>query len=155
MPLQPESLKLCNIIGRINPENPHRVLILSHWDTRPICDMEDDPAKRRIPNDGANDGASGNAVMLELARVFSENRPSVGIDLFFTDGEDYGPSLDMMFLGAKHFAKRLTDSQLKSYNYCVLLDMVGDTNQDFHPEYNSERSAPLIYAAAMEINPQV
>ncbi len=152
VPLSPDPLELCNIIGRIDPQNPHRVLILSHWDTRPICDMEDDPALRRIPNDGANDGASGNAVMLELARVYSENRPAVGIDLLFTDGEDYGPGIDMMFLGAKHFAKRLTDSQVKSYNYCVLLDMVGDTNQDFHPEYNSERCAPLIYSGAMEIN---
>ncbi|MCC7478640.1 M28 family peptidase [bacterium] len=152
VPHAPDPLELCNIIGRINPENPHRVLILSHWDTRPICDMEEDPALRRIPNDGANDGASGNAVMLELARVYSENPPAVGVDLLFTDGEDYGPGIDMMFLGAKHFAKRLTDSQVKSYNYCVLLDMVGDTNQDFHPEYNSERCAPLIYSAAMEIN---
>jgi Zn-dependent M28 family amino/carboxypeptidase len=114
--------------------------------------MEDDPALRRRPNDGANDGASGNAVMLELARVFSAKRPEIGIDLLFTDGEDYGPGINMMFLGAKHFADQLSDTQLNSYNYGILLDMVGDRNQDFHPEYNSEGAAPKLYGVAMGIN---
>jgi hypothetical protein len=152
VPLKPEPLKMTNVIGRFNLEQPRRILILSHWDTRPICDMEDDPRLRRIPNDGANDGASGNAVMLELARVFSEKRPDIGVDLLFTDGEDYGPGIDMMFLGAKFFAKRLSDTQVASYNYAILLDMVGDRNQDFHPEYNSEGSAPKLYGVAMKLN---
>lgn len=152
VPQQPKKLEMVNIIGRIGLDKQRRILIISHWDTRPWADQEADLGLHKKPIPGANDGASGNAIMLELARVFGEKHPDVGVDLLFTDGEDYGPGLEMMFLGAEYFAKGLSDSQVKSYNYAVLLDMVGDASLDIHPETRSEAVAPLIYSAAMEIN---
>jgi Zn-dependent M28 family amino/carboxypeptidase len=141
-----------NIIGRINPEAPRRILLCAHWDTRPTADMNPIGFKNN-PIPGANDGASGVAVLLELARVFDErNPPKVGVDIVLFDGEDYGPGLDMMFLGSKHYARELHTSELARYNYGILLDMVGDKDLDIHPENHSESSAGLIYAVALELN---
>jgi Zn-dependent M28 family amino/carboxypeptidase len=77
------------------------------------------------------------------------------VDIVLFDGEDYGPGLDMMFLGAKHFAKQLSAAQLRSYNYGILLDMVGDRNLDIHPEDHSESNSPLIYQVAQRVNEEL
>jgi Zn-dependent M28 family amino/carboxypeptidase len=151
VPANGEKLQMCNIIGRLDLEKSRRILLLAHWDTRPTADMNP-PGKRKQPIEGANDGASATAILLELARVFSEKRPEVGIDFLFTDGEDYGPSLDMMFLGAEHFAGKLSHGQVKAINYAILLDMVGDRSLDIHPETHSEGSAPELFVAMREIN---
>ena len=144
-----------NIIGRINPEAPRRIMLCAHWDTRPTADKNPAGQQNR-PIPGANDGASGVAILLELARNFDEHRPpSTGIDIVLFDGEDYGPGLDMMFLGAKHFAANISRTELERYNYGILLDMVGDKNLDIHPESNSEGVASKIYAAAYELDEQL
>jgi Zn-dependent M28 family amino/carboxypeptidase len=146
--------KLCNVIGRIKPKAPRRVLLMAHWDTRPSADMNP-PGTRNQPIEGANDGASGVAILLELARVSHEHPPDCGVDIVLVDGEDYGPSMTMMFLGAKEFAARLTQAQVDAYSYGVLLDMVGDASLDLHPEKHSESKASRVYAAAFEISQQL
>ena len=149
--LGPGEITMWNIIGRINPEAERRILLLAHWDTRPTAD-KNPTGKRNQPIMGANDGASGVAVLLELARVFSEHPPSVGVDILLTDGEDYGPGIGQMFLGAEYYAKYMSLSEVNSYNYAILLDMIGDMHLDIHPERNSEACAPQIYAAALAIS---
>jgi glutaminyl-peptide cyclotransferase len=144
-------LKMVNLIGRFDVQNPRRIILAAHWDTRPTADLNP-PGLRDKPIDGANDGASGVAVLLELARLFKEQKPPVGIDIVLFDGEDYGPGLDMMFLGAKHFAKRLSTAQVRSYNYGILLDMVGDRNLDIHAEEHSHVVAPLVFDTAYEVS---
>lgn len=146
-----KSIEMANIIGRFGLEKPRRIMLAAHWDTRPTADMNP-PGLRNQPIEGANDGASGVAILLELARVFKSAPPPVGVDLVFFDGEDYGPGLDMMFLGAKHMAKGIAQSQINSYNYAILLDMVGDAALDIHPETNSEAVASQVYARAIEVS---
>jgi hypothetical protein len=84
-------LELTNVMASFRPESEHRILVLAHWDTRPTSDQAPDPADRDTPVPGANDGASGTAVLLELARMMATQPPGTGVDLLFVDGEDYGP----------------------------------------------------------------
>jgi hypothetical protein len=144
-------LKMCNILGHINPQAKRRILLVAHWDTRPTADMNPQ-GKRNQPIPGANDGASGVAVLLELARVFKAHPPKIGVDILLTDGEDYGPQTTMMFLGAKYFADNLKPEQISSYNYGILLDMIGDRDLDIHPEAHSQESADRIYQSAAELS---
>jgi len=87
-------LELTNVIGRFGPAPgsrrapERRIALLAHWDTRPWCDQDPDPAHRADPLPGANDGASGVAVLLEVAEVMHRRPPRVGVDLVFLDGED-------------------------------------------------------------------
>ena len=83
-------LKINNIIGAFHPEKENRVLLLSHWDSRPWADHDSLPANRRKPVIAANDGASGVGVLLEIARNISKKNPSVGVDILLVDAEDYG-----------------------------------------------------------------
>ena len=94
-----------NIFARVNPNAEKRILLLAHWDCRPWADHDRDPAKRKNPVDGANDGASGTAVILELARVFSQESNEAGIDILFCDAEDWGEESndDSWALGARYF----------------------------------------------------
>lgn len=134
-----ETRELTNIIARFKPDTAERVLLLTHWDTRSVADEEEDRSRRRRPIPGANDGASGTAVLLELADVLSRHPPPSGVDLLFIDGEDFGP--DDMFLGAEHFADNLPPEQERP-RYGILLDMVGDADPWFPQEENSRRYAP-------------
>ena len=91
-----------NIIGVQNWDKATiRVALLAHWDTRPTADQETDPDKRAMPIPGADDGASGVAVLLELARAMKVSPAKVGVMYVLLDGEDLGPGLDEMFLGAR------------------------------------------------------
>ena len=139
-----EMLKLTNVFASFNAAASDRILFLAHWDTRPRADQEKDPAKQRQPVLGANDGASGVAVLLEMARLLKAAPPSVGIDILLVDGEDYGKEhdLDSYFLGARYFMK--TKSQNYSPRFAVLLDMVGDRDLQFPMEQNSMNYAPQI-----------
>jgi glutaminyl-peptide cyclotransferase len=137
-----EILRLTNLFARFRPELEDRILLVAHWDTRPRADQSPDPAARARPIAGANDGASGVAVLLELANLFAQKPPPVGVDLLLVDGEDYGPTGDDMYLGAKHFAR----NQPPGYRplYGVLLDMVGDQDPRFPVEGNSQQMAPEV-----------
>lgn len=139
-----ETLKLTNVIASFNPQATWRVLILTHYDSRPWADQDPNSANKDKPVPAANDAGSGTAVMLELARQFKANPPPIGVDLLFDDGEDYGKydidQLTRYFLGVKYFAKM----KGADYNprFAILLDMVGDKNAIFAPEANSVKSAP-------------
>lgn len=139
-----------NILGCINPYARERVLLLAHYDTRPTADNDPDPALRSTPIDGANDGASGVAVLLELGRLLGKATPdSIGIDLLFTDVEDSGTSggedSDATWcLGTREWVKQMPYSAHNKPRYGVLLDMVGGRGARFHREYFSDRSAPAV-----------
>ena len=84
-------LKARNIIGSYKPETKKRILLLSHWDSRPWADADPDEKNRHTPILGANDGASGVGVLLEIARQLHKQQPELGIDIVLVDAEDYGP----------------------------------------------------------------
>lgn len=137
-----DTLQLVNVMARFAPENTRRIVLLAHWDTRPTSDAEPDPADRALPIPGANDGASGTAVLLVLADLFGAQAPPVGVDLLFVDGEDYGPGVDDMFLGARHYASSLPAVGRPVYG--LLLDMVGDADPSFPVEGISARAANVV-----------
>ncbi|HUE77214.1 MAG TPA: M28 family peptidase [Longimicrobiales bacterium] len=135
-----ERLEMTNVFARFQPERPDRVLLLAHWDTRPTADSEPTPERRAMPIPGANDGASGTAVLLELANVLSSHSPPIGVDLLFVDGEDYAP--DHMYLGATHFARTRPPAYEPFYG--ILVDMVADRTPLFPQEGYSRRYAPEV-----------
>ena len=139
-----------NIIASFNPEKKSRVLLCAHWDTRPFADHDPDPANFNNPIPGANDGASGVAVLLEIARQMKINPPDIGIDIILFDLEDYGEPESMQSSNHNHWA---LGSQYWSRNphvinyrakYGILLDMVGDKNAVFPKEGYS-----VYYAASI------
>ena len=87
-----DKLPINNILGQFNKDAVTRVLLLAHWDTRPWADAEADESKHSTPILGANDGGSGVGVLLEIARCLSIEKPTIGVDILFVDGEDYGNS---------------------------------------------------------------
>ncbi|MDO9186209.1 MAG: M28 family peptidase [Bacteroidia bacterium] len=127
---------LKNIIATFKPEAQSRILICSHWDTRPFADS--DTKDKDKPIDGANDGASGVGVALEIARQISTIQPNIGIDIIFFDLEDYGTSGDneSWCLGSQFWAKNLHKTNYYA-NFGVLLDMVGGPNAIFPKESKS------------------
>ena len=131
-----------NIIGRFNPDADFQTIISAHWDTRPWADRDPEKRNRRTPIMGANDGASGVAVLLELARILAENPAPIGVNLVFFDAEDLGsPGLNETYCqGSRYFAKRLP---IPRPDEAINLDMVGDKqltlpierySYDFHPD---------------------
>ena len=135
-----EVLELTNVWARFRPEVRERVLLVAHWDTRPTADYETDEALRSRPIPGANDGASGTAVLLQLADVLSRHSSLIGVDLLLVDGEDYAP--DHMYLGAKYFAARKPPGYEPLYG--ILLDMVGDRDPRYPQEGYSRQYAPEV-----------
>lgn len=138
-------LKARNILGQYNPEAADRILLLAHWDCRPWADEDPDPEMQKLPVDGANDGASGVGVLLEIARQLNITAPSKGVDILFVDAEDWGSSNDddSWALGAAAFVNQ---PPIKGYapREAILLDMVGGTNAQFYREYFSEQSASSL-----------
>jgi glutaminyl-peptide cyclotransferase len=135
-------LALTNLFARFNVNAPQRILLVAHWDTRPTADNEDDEEKRQQPIQGANDGASGTAVLLHLADILKRNPPPIGVDLLFVDGEDYGPDGTDMYLGATYFAANLPRGYKPLYG--ILLDMIGDHQPVYAMEGNSQEYAPEV-----------
>lgn len=141
-----KSWPCANLIGSFAPEKAQRIVLAAHWDSRPFADHDPNPDYRDTPIDGANDGASGVGVLLEVARQLHENQPNVGVDIVFFDAEDYGPKEseriagDWWGLGAQYWAK---NPHVQGYtaNYGILLDMVGTPNAQFMQEQFSMRDA--------------
>ena len=140
-------LEMRNIFARFNPQASERVLYLAHWDTRPVADSETDSAKRELPIPGANDGASGVAMLLALADALKAQRPNVGVDILLVDGEDYGDfdRNEDVFIGSKYFAAHLPTPDYRPM-YGVLWDMVGDRDLQIYQEQNSVSAAPEVVA---------
>jgi hypothetical protein len=132
-----------NIFGQINPAAKERVLLLAHYDTRPWADEDADEANQSKPLDGANDGASGVAVMMEIARCLKAMPlDSVGVDLLFVDMEDSGESggenEESWCLGTQKWADAMpyaTPEERPTFG--ILFDMVGGQGAKFHREHLS------------------
>lgn len=134
-------IALTNVIASFRPDKRERVLLAAHWDTRAVADLDPDPTHRGTPIPGANDGASGTAVLLELATLMHERGPACGVDIVLFDGEDGGGAggLGGWCLGSSYYAERLG-------SYCpklaVVVDMVGDSDLSIPVEPNSMTGAP-------------
>jgi glutaminyl-peptide cyclotransferase len=141
-----KKLPLRNILARFRPDLKERVLYLTHWDSRPISESAATEAERKMPVPGANDGASGVGMFVALGDVLKRTRPNVGVDLLFTDGEDYGqfgpPEVDVL-IGAKYFATHLPSPDYKPL-YGVLWDMIGDKDLRIPYEMISFQQAPEV-----------
>jgi Zn-dependent M28 family amino/carboxypeptidase len=135
-----QRLALTNLFARFNVAAGNRVLLVAHWDTRPNADMDRDSDRLNDPIDGANDGASGTAVLLELANVLSSHSPPIGVDLLFVDGEDWS-ALDLL-IGSEYFAANPPPGYKPLYG--ILLDMIGDANPVYKIEGNSQDYAPEV-----------
>lgn len=136
-----------NIIASFQPDKKERILLMAHWDSRPFADHDADEANFDKPIDGANDGASGVGVLLEIARHLKTQTPDMGIDIVFFDLEDWGPPTQMdLFdenywgLGSQHWSKTPHKPGYKA-NFGILLDMVGAKNPSFQKEYFSKEYA--------------
>ncbi len=156
-----------NIIGSFNPEKKNRILLCAHWDSRPWADEEEDYDLRRSPILGANDGASGVGVLLEIARQLNLTQTTKGIDIVFFDAEDMGtPSFytgkereHTWCLGSQLWAKEQQPNAERrtpnGYHYGILLDMVGAPDACFPKEYFSLQYArnyvELIWQTAAEL----
>ena len=144
-----DSISMRNVIARWNPKATDRILYLTHWDSRPIAESESDPAKRKMPIPGANDGASGVGLFVALGDLFKKTPPNVGVDLLFVDGEDYGdfnaePDADVL-IGSRYFAKHLPSPDYSPV-FGVLWDMIGDKDLQIYQEQNSMARAPEVVA---------
>lgn len=145
-----------NIIAVFNPNATKRIVLCSHWDSRPFADHDPDEANWNHPIDGANDGASGVGVLIESARCF-RNQPlpaNLGVDIILFDLEDYGPRQDQAeqfydnrrnhwALGSQHWSAQPHVPGYKA-NYGILLDMVGGSNPNFMKEYYSQGYAAWL-----------
>ena len=138
-------IPMTNILAVIRSQDGRgdgeKVMLGAHWDTRPFADQDPDPANRNIPIMGANDGASGVAVLLEVARVLSTKKPPREIIIALFDGEDYGINLDKFFIGSRYLAQDMGEYRP---DYGILVDMVGDKNLNIFKEVSSQLAAPEI-----------
>ncbi|RIV27793.1 peptidase [Fibrisoma montanum] len=156
-----KKLNARNIIGSINPQAQKRILLASHWDSRPVADQDSTAADKTKPVPAANDGASGVGVLLELARTIqqAQQKPGVGVDIVFFDAEDWGNSekassdfeqptgnsIDYIgfCLGSRYWAKNPHKPNYTAY-YGILLDMVGAKGATFAKEAYSMQYAPSV-----------
>ena len=141
-----KKLPLRNILARFRPNLTERVLYITHWDSRPISESAATDAEKKLPVPGANDGASGVGMFVALGDVLKRTPPNVGVDLLFTDGEDYGqfgpPEVDVL-IGSRYFAAHLPSPGYKPL-YGVLWDMIGDKDLRIPYEMNSFQQAPEV-----------
>jgi len=150
-------LKGKNIIASFNPESNNRIFFSSHWDSRPYADYDKEEKYHRKPIPGANDGAAGVGILMEIARLFSQNQPNIGVDLILFDAEDYGEPRgitdkgeDNWCLGSQYWAKN-PHKQGYFAKYGVLLDMVAAKNAVFTMENTSMYYAPDIMRMVWDI----
>lgn len=147
-PVNGSRLTMHNMIVQWHPQRKKRVLLCAHYDTRPFPDRDPDPNKRRGVFLGANDGASGVALLCGLAHSMGELKGSYGVDFVFFDGEEFvfDAEVDPYFLGSTEFAKSYRNKPPSyQYRWGVLLDMVADEQLQIYQEINSWKYArPLV-----------
>jgi len=142
------TLNCRNIIASFNPKSSTRVLLCSHWDSRPWADNDPDTLYHRTPIDGANDGASGVGILIEIARQLKIMPSAIGVDILLLDGEDYGAPQNAGFMGTDDWAlgsqywSRYPHTPSYTARYGILLDMVGAENAVFTMEGNTMYYAP-------------
>lgn len=137
-------LRLRNVLARFNPQAPKRILYVAHWDTRPFADNSPVAADKLKPVPGANDGASGVALLLGVADALRSAKPAIGVDLLFVDGEDFGDFSDSTetLLGSRYYAKHQASGPAPLF--AVVWDMVADKDPQFYHEGNSLLGAPEV-----------
>jgi len=138
-------ITMINILASIDSDDKSsdRYLLAAHYDSRPRAENDPDSTKRENWIDGANDGASGVAVLMELANLMAKQKPPVNVDLILLDGEDFGRpgDLDEYFLGAKDFVTRGIRDK---YKFALLIDMIGDSDLQIYREQHSNRYSKEI-----------
>ena len=156
-PYSKSELPLVNVIAHCpgrDSESPG-ILLAAHYDSRPRTDSAHNPEFLNDPIDGANDGGSGVAVLMELANLFKESPPACNVDLFLTDGEDWGKVGDheLYLLGAREFARHGIRNK---YRFGIVVDMIGDADQQIYRDALSERYNKkyndMIWEAAAALN---
>jgi glutaminyl-peptide cyclotransferase len=151
-----QTLKLTNIIASFRPKTEKRILLCAHWDSNPWASQDSALKNRNKPIPGANDGASGVAVLLEIARILKSTPPLIGVDIVLFDGEDFAHSSDInAFLrGSKYFAKHIETPFIPVYG--ILLDMIGDKQLEIPKEGYSMKYAPdiveKVWSVAKDLN---
>jgi hypothetical protein len=144
--LDGKQLPLRNVLARFNPAATDRILYVTHWDTRPISDEAENLAERQMPVPGANDGASGVGLFVALGDALKKAPPSLGVDLLFVDGEDYGQFDDKLadvLIGSAYFAAHPPEPGYQPI-FGVLWDMIGDADLQIKKEGYSEQQAPEV-----------
>lgn len=146
-----QTLQLRNFFARFRPQAADRILFLAHWDTRPFADKSANLGQQRLPVPGANDGASGVALLLGVADALKATPPTVGVDLLFVDGEDYGDFADSTetLLGSRYFAKHMPAGYTTLF--AVVFDMVGDTDLQILQEGYSVQNAPEVVQRVWQV----
>jgi len=153
-PVTREKLELTNLQVTFYPQAQRRILLCAHWDTRPWADRDPDSTKHSTPIMGANDGASGVAILLQLARIISQSQPKFGVDMVFFDGEDMGTEAHPQDFcqGSQFFAQNSGDYRPQA---AILLDMVGDSSLKIYKEEYSSKYAPgsveLVWGRAKQL----
>lgn len=144
-----KKLPVHNIMAQFNPEQKKRILIASHWDSRPWADHDDENKEKPIL--AADDGGSGVGIMIELARLFTAQNPQVGVDLLFIDTEETGPPDYLNLpsegtdwcLGSQYWARNKMPAGYQA-DMGILLDMVGGRGNTFTMESTSMTFAPQV-----------
>jgi hypothetical protein len=147
-----KELPLRNILARFNPKAQNRILYVTHWDTRPTADEDPVLGNRNTPIPGANDGAAGVGLFVALGDALKKTPPTVGVDLLFVDGEDYGdfgPPLGDVLLGSQYFADHLPAPDYRPI-FGVLWDMIADRDLNILQEVNSVQKAPEVVSRVWE-----
>jgi len=131
------------------------IVLMAHYDSRPRTDYAVDKSLLDQPIDGANDGASGVAVLMEIGNLFAETPPPCNVDIVMSDGEDWGKPRDHdhYLLGARHFSAQGIRGK---YDIGLVVDLIGDANQEIYREKYSQRFNPelndLVWNTASELN---
>ena len=143
MPRTGMKVEMNNVIARFNLKASKQIMISAHWDTRPWGDRGRDIMGKNQPILGANDGASGVAVIIELAHILKKEKPKIGVNLVLFDAEDYGTSGDNWSYckGSQYFAKNIP---IPYPNYAINLDMIGDREPEFYIERFSYEQNPSL-----------
>lgn len=156
-PYSKETLPLVNLSAIIEGQNQDEpgILLAAHWDSRPRTDYAVDKSLSDMPIDGANDGASGVAVLMELAGLLANQPPPFRVELLLLDGEDWGKpgDLDYYLLGSREFSRRGIRGK---YRFAIVLDMIGDKDQQIYREGYSEQYHPelndMVFGLAQKFN---
>ncbi len=154
-PLTGEAVPMTNLLIQWHPDRKERVLLVAHYDTRPFPDR--DPHNPRGTFLGANDGASGVAILMELGKSMPQFKSHVGVDFLLVDGEElvYRDSTptspgDPYCLGSEEFARQyFAEPPPFKYRWGVLLDMVGGAEMHLPQDRNSlewKDTKPLVDA---------
>ena len=143
MPRTGQEVNMNNVIARFNVQATKQIMISAHWDTRPWADRGKGMMGRNQPILGANDGASGVAVLLELANILNKDKPPIGVNLVLFDAEDYGTSGDNWSYckGSQYFAKNIP---IPYPDYAINLDMIADREPEFYIERFSYEQNPTL-----------